>query len=90
MKYINQKKKITIKLNKELNQGDAIRFSNSGEGFTVNYLYDEKMRLTSSSSYICYVDNTINLKNNDVVLKTYDFLLTKEYENLHLKKIQNL
>lgn len=81
------KEKIKIQLSHPLHQGDAIRFSNSGEGFTVNYLYDEKMRLTSSSSSICYVDNTINLKINDVVLKTYDFLLAKEYENLHLKKI---
>ena len=81
------KEKIKIQLSHPLHQGDAIRFFNSGEGFTVNYLYDEKMRLTSSSSYICYVDNTINLKINDVVLKTYDFLLAKEYENLHLKKI---
>lgn len=81
------KDKIKIKLFRDLHQGDAVRFSPSNEGFTVNYLYDEKMRLTSSCSSICYLDNTINLQTNDSVLKTHDFLLSKEYEDVDKKKI---
>lgn len=82
------KNKIKIKLDKgkKLHQYDAIRFNNSKEGFVVNYLYDEKGNYISSSDNTCYVDNKINLKNIDVVSKTQDYTLQKEYEELVNKK----
>ena len=75
----NHKIKITLKDGNQLHQGDAIRFLHSQEGFIVNYLYDEKDKLTSSSSNVCYVDNKVNLKIKDIVAKTSDFLLEEEY-----------
>ena len=81
------KDKITIKLNRNLHQGDAIRFSSSNKGFIVNYLYDEKGKLISNSSNICMVDNKVNLDSKDVVLKTQDYLLNKEFESIIYKKI---
>lgn len=87
-KVINiNKDKITIKLSRELHQGDAIRFSDSNKGFIVNYLYDLKDNLISSSTDICMVDNKVNLNNMGKVLKTQDYLLEKEFESITNKKI---
>ncbi len=72
------KKKICIKLNHKLCQGDGIRFLNSGEGFVVNYLYDKDDNLIRESDSICYLDNTINLDYLDKVMLTYDSNLYKE------------
>ena len=81
--------KIKIKLNpgEVLNQYDAIRFLNSKKGFVVNFLYDSKMKFISSSTDECYVDNKVGLEKDDIVTKTQDYLLGKEYNNLPLKKI---
>ncbi len=83
------KDKITIQLNPgmSLHQEDAIRFCNTQEGFVVNYLYDEKGKLISSSNTICMVDNKVSLKENDMVSKTQDFLLNKEFESLPKRKV---
>lgn len=83
------KNKIKIKLfpNSTLHQGDAIRFLNSEEGFIVNYLYDEKGKLTSSSNSICFVDNKINLSQLDTVSKTQDYLLEKDFKTFPNKKV---
>ena len=81
------KDKITIKLERELHQGDAIRFSSSNKGFIINYLYDINDNFISSSNDICMVDNKVDLKSRDIVLKTQDFLLNKEFENINYKKI---
>lgn len=80
-------KKIKIKLNKELNQLDGIRFIESGKGLIVNYLYDKNDHLTSSSNNICYIDNKINLNSYDTVSKTYDVKLIKEINSYKEKKI---
>ena len=83
-------RKIKIQLNKGciLHQHDAIRFLKSQDGFVVNYLYDEKGKLTSSSNGICYVDNKINLKKNDIVSKTSDSLLELEFLNKEKRKVK--
>jgi len=80
--------KIKIKINEGyvLNQYDAIRFTNSNQGFIVNYLYDEKDNLINSSNDICYVDNKIGLAIKDKVAITQDYLLEKEYSRLVNKK----
>lgn len=75
------KKYIKIRLNPGvmLHQGDAIRFLNSKEGFIVNYLYDKDFKYASSAVGICYVDNKINLINDDIISITHDSALEKEY-----------
>lgn len=80
-------KKIKIKLNKELNQLDGIRFIESGKGLIINYLYDKNDNLVSSSNNICYIDNKIDLKSYDTVSKTSDVKLTKEINSYKEKKI---
>ena len=83
------KDKIKIELNDNvtLNQYDAIRFKNSNKGLIINFLYDEKMLLTNSATGICYVDNKIELDEDDLVSITQDYLLGKEFENIDEKKI---
>lgn len=83
------KDKIKIKLQNgyQLNQYDAIRFLKSKSGLVVNFLYDKKMMLTNSSNDICYIDNKINLEKNDIVVKTQDYLLNKEFQNIDQKRI---
>lgn len=79
--------KIKIKLSKPLNQHDAIRFLNSGKGFIVNFLYDKKDNLINSATDICYVDNKVNLKENDIVCKTQDIKLLTELKKLPERKV---
>ena len=81
------KDKIKIKLNKgmELHQYDAIRFLNSKKGLIVNFLYDSKNNLINSSTDICYIDNKIELQEIDVVSKTGDYLLGKEFDHVERK-----
>ncbi|MBQ6497243.1 MAG: U32 family peptidase [Bacilli bacterium] len=83
------KDKIKIKINpgNEIHQYDAIRFLNSNKGLIINYLYDKKNNLISSSTDICYIDNKIGLTEKDIVTKTGDYLLGKEFENIHERKI---
>ena len=81
------KDKIKIKLNKnqELHQYDAIRFLNSNKGLIVNYLYDQKMNLISSSNDTCYIDNKVGLTREDIITKTGDYLLGKAFEKVERK-----
>ena len=83
------KDKIKIKVDKELNQEDGIRFLNSGKGFIINYLYDESGKLTNSipEGGICYVDNKVELTENDIVCKTLDHKLMTSLKNLPARKI---
>ena len=83
----NKKVKIKLFPGEVLHQEDAIRFASSREGFIVNYLYDEKDNLISSTTNICFVDNKGKVEEDDIVLKTKDFLLEKEYEKIKPKKI---
>ena len=81
------KDKIKIKLNKELNQEDGIRFLESGKGLICNYLYDSHNKLINSSNTYVYVDNKIGLNTYDTVYKTLDKKLNKEIDNFTEKKI---
>jgi len=86
-------KYITIKLDKDLNQGDAIRFKNTDSGMYVNSLYDEKGLLKNSilKNNICKVDNKDRIMYdkliNSEVLKTIDTKLNKELDSIPDKKI---
>lgn len=79
--------KIKIQLDKVLNQQDGIRFLQSGKGFIVNYLYDEHGNFINSATDICYVDNKVDLKENDIVCKTLDFKLMNELKELPKRKV---
>ena len=85
---INTGKQIKIKLNKDLSQNDGIRFKMSGKGMIVNKLYNDKGLLINKAHKgdIIYLDNKINLKTNDEVLKTTDFLLEQSLKKYDLKK----
>ena len=75
---INTGKKIKIKLNKPLNQNDGIRFKETGKGMVIN---------KASKNDIIYLDNKINLKTNDEVLKTTDYILEESLKKYKLKKL---
>ncbi len=83
-----QKDKITIQLFRKLNQEDGIRFLESKKGMIVNYLYDSKNRLISSTNSVAVIDNKINLTNKDHVYKTIDRELLDELSKYPLKKIK--
>ena len=81
------KDKIKIKLTHPLNQQDGIRFLNSKTGFIVNYIYDAKGKMINSASDICYIDNKVDLKINDIVTKTQDYKLLTNLKDYKMKKI---
>lgn len=81
------KNKIKIKLTKELNQFDGIRFLESSKGLILNYLYDENNKLISSSHNIIYIDNKVGLTTKDRVFKTLDSKLINSLKKYNLKKI---
>lgn len=81
--------KIKIQLNKDLHQGDGIRFLESGKGFIVNYLYDSHGLLVSkvNKGGVCVIDNKIGLKHLEKVSKTLDYVLMQDMKNLPTRKI---
>lgn len=83
------KDKIKILLEEDIQQEDGIRFKNKDMGFIVNFLYDEKGKLINHASKgsIIYVDNKINLKDKDIVLKTLDKKLMNEIANYEPRKV---
>lgn len=82
-------KRIGIKLTCDLNQEDGIRFLDINKGMIVNFLYNEKGKLISSSKSdsIVYVDNKVHLTKPCMVVKTVDKKLQNNLENYPLKKI---
>ncbi len=74
------KKKIKIKLSHDLHQFDGIRFKNSDIGLTINFMYDKNNNLLNKGRKgdIIYLDNFVNLKNNDEVLLTNPYLKVEE------------
>ena len=83
------KDKIKIKLTKNVHQGDAIRFKNNNKGMYLNLIYNGKNKLVNSAekNEIIILDNKINLKEKDIVLKTIDSLLIEEINNYPKKRI---
>ena len=82
-------KKIGIRLEKALHQGDGIRFLESGKGLIVNYLYNSKGLLVSEvfKGDVCYIDNKIGLTDCETVSKTSDSLLMEELRELPDRKV---
>ena len=87
-------KRITIRLDKDLYQNDAIRFDKPNKGMYVNSLYNQKGLLVSniSKGNICQVDNKDRIMIKDLlgsnVLKTIDTKLNEELNNIQAKKIK--
>ena len=82
-------KKIKIKLDDLLNQGDGIRFKKANLGMMANFIYDKKDNLINGSDNgsIIYLDNKVGLTTNDIVYKTIDSKLLKELDDYSLKRI---
>lgn len=86
-------KKITLQLTKDIHQEDAIRFEKTNTGMYINNLYNEKGLLVSSMSKgnTCFIDNKDRQMYKDLigstVLKTIDYILNKELNQLVAKKI---
>lgn len=82
-------KKIKIKLTKELYQEDGIRFKNSGLGMIANMIYNEKDLLVNKASKgdVIFLDNKINLKEKDILIKTSSVYLEKQILSVEEKKI---
>ncbi len=82
------KKRIKIKLNDTLHQGDGIRFTSNNKGLICNYLYDEFDNLISSSNKYVYLKNTNLINSPSDVVKTFDIKLKAKLENIKEKKIK--
>ncbi len=84
------RKKIKIKLTDDININDGIRFKNNNLGMMVNKIYNDKDLLVNGlkKGQTLYLDNKINLKTKDIVLKTIDAKLNKSLENYDKKKIK--
>ena len=82
-------KKIKIKLTNNLYQEDGIRFKNSNLGMIANFIYNEKDLLinTANKGDIIYLDNKINLKEKDILIKTSSGHLDGEILSTSEKKI---
>lgn len=79
--------KITILLDKDLNQEDGIRFLESGKGMIVNYLYDMKDKLIAkgNTNQKIKLDNKIGLTSLDTVALTTNHKLITKFENITKK-----
>ncbi len=75
-----QGKRIMVRLLKPLHQNDGIRFG-SDIGCRVNFLYDQKGKLTDSVQQgLCQVEGLKGIRKGMIVRKTVDSLLPKEIE----------
>ena len=86
-------KRITIQLDEDIHQEDAIRFAKPNKGMYVNSLYNKAGLLVASAKRgeIISVDNKDRIMVKDIlgseVLKTIDFLLNKELNNVIERKV---
>ena len=76
-------KYIKIKLTKELNQEDGIRFNESNSGMIVNFLYDKNLSIKISDG------ETEIIKEGSPVEKSKTSPITKERIEIQLKKLGN-
>jgi len=83
------KEKVYIKLTRDLNQEDGIRFKNKNQGMIVNMLYNEGWLLVNNvpKGFVAVVDNKLGIENGDIVLKTIDKKLVDSLNNYQKKKI---
>lgn len=88
-KIIQINKKIKIKLTEDLAQNDGIRFKESSKGLIINKLYNEKGLLINKAKKgeIIYLDNKLNIKTLDTILKTTDYNLLEKLKQYQKIKI---
>ena len=81
--------KIKIRLSNTLYQEDGIRFKDSNIGMVVNFIYNDKMLLVNRGCKgdIIYLDNKVNLKCKDILVKTSSNHLDNEILSYKEKKI---
>ena len=83
------KDKIYIKLTQDIAQEDGIRFKSANKGMIINKLYTKNNLLTNKilKGNICLVDNKLNIKSPDTVLRTISTSLNHELKNYQKKQI---
>ncbi|MBR4262673.1 MAG: U32 family peptidase [Bacilli bacterium] len=84
------KKYIKIKLNRELNQGDGIRFNEINEGMIANFIYNEKEKLINKGekNSIILLDNKFDgIKKDSTINITVDTKVRDKYINYDKKYI---
>ncbi len=83
------KKIVKIKLFKDLNQEDGIRFVNENLGMIVNFLYDEKGKLINKAfkNDIVLIDNKLKIESLGEVRKTIDYQLEKTLQKTFKRTI---
>lgn len=88
-KIIQINKKIKIKLTEDLAQNDGIRFKESSKGLIINKIYNEKGLLINKAKKgeIIYLDNKLNIKTLDTILKTTDYNLLEKLKQYQKIKI---
>ena len=88
VKSVN-KSRIYISLERDLNQGDGIRFNSSNEGMIVNFLYDEKGKLINKAlkGSVVAIDKKVSVKVGESINKTSDSIFHQKYVEIPEKKI---
>lgn len=83
------KDKIYINLTHDITQEDGIRFKSANKGMIINKLYTKNNLLTNKvlKGNICLVDNKLNIKSPDIVLRTISTSLNHELKNYQKKQI---
>ena len=80
---------ITVKLERDLHQGDGIRFVSINEGMICNFIYDTKTNLINGAKIgdTILLDNKFNVKKGEVVNITVDTFIKDKYMNPIKKRI---
>lgn len=80
---------IYIKLERDLHQGDGIRFVSINEGMVCNYIYDLKTNLINGGKIgdTILLDNKFNVKKGEVINITVDTYIKDKYMNPMKKRI---
>lgn len=83
-------KYVHIKLERDLNQGDGIRFLRTNEGMICNYIYNTSGKLINGAKKgeEVLLDKRFDIKIHDKINKTFDILVREKYYNMPDKKIQ--
>lgn len=82
-------KYITVKLERDLHQGDGIRFVSINEGMICNYIYDTNTNLINGAKIgdTILLDNKFNVKKGEVINITIDVSIRDKYLNPIKKRI---
>lgn len=80
---------ITIKLERDIHQGDGIRFVSVNEGMICNYIYDTKTNLINGAKIgdTILLDNKFNVKKGEVINITIDTTIRDKYLHPMRKRI---